>query len=210
MDNHRLATWCWKRHVNNKNGVYLFHIDQHWDDIGIYGKEIKKLEKFDLINSTLDEYQNLKLKYEKWDNDEMPLIRWDNYIGVFLKYFKIYKAMFVCHDESRGREEKTYPSNIAEFYELIQNIDYWIRKEKNVIINIDLDYFFINDGDETIECFSDKYIEKLFQKIFEINKSKKIKTITIALSPECCGGWNESFRILEIVKRSLKLDIDIK
>ena len=147
------------------------------------------------------------MAYDDISDDEMPLIRWDNYIGLFENYFSIIKIMFACHEDSRN--EKTYEYNDVMIYELLENIDYWISKAQNVIINIDIDYFFVNDGSRIISCMSDDFIKYLFMKIKALNSKQNVKVITIALSPECCDGWGNAFRKMKLIKQCLDLDIDI-
>ena len=201
MDNHRLAPWCWKTYFATTDDIFLFHIDQHTDDLGLIEDEIQYIADFDLIKSSLQDYRKLKMKYNDF---EMPLIRWDNYLAFFNNYFHINNAMFAIHSSSRNPDLFKYYE--ASFFELPENIDYWIEKEKNVILNIDVDYFFVNDGDDNILCFSDEYIIFVLLKIKKLKAEEKIKVVTISMSPECCGGWISAIRILGIIVKTLELD----
>lgn len=45
------------------------------------------------------------------------------------------------------------------FYELVDNIDYWIEnKEHRWIINIDIDYFFASCSNSYYQIFTDEFI----------------------------------------------------
>ncbi|MCB0515617.1 MAG: hypothetical protein KDD49_06085, partial [Bacteroidetes bacterium] len=78
--------------------------------------------------------------------------------------------------------------------------------EKNVILNIDIDFFFFeNNKGEIYEAFSDILITD-FSKWFTNNK-KKFKLVIIALSPECCGGWTQANKMFKKIFPNLALNI---
>ena len=65
-----------------------------------------------------------------------------------------------------------------------EEIDKWI-------VNLDLDYFFI--GDPSMRILTDEYIRSVAGLIKrQINE---IKVVTVALSPECCGGWEKHWML---------------
>ena len=61
------------------------------------------------------------------------------------------------------------------------------------ICNVDLDYFFFElktDSEPRFrEMFSFSYVECVFASLKSAIDSGKIVVFTMALSPECCGGW---------------------
>jgi hypothetical protein len=58
------------------------------------------------------------------------------------------------------------------------------------ILNIDLDYFFAigSDENETVQrAFELQFITDCFRTV--ARHRDRLRVVTIALSPECCGGW---------------------
>jgi len=70
------------------------------------------------------------------------------------------------------------------------------------IVNLDLDYFF-SARPEKLSLFSDEYVESIAQSLCLGLESGMIRVMTIALSPECCGGWEKAETLLEKVSRNL-------
>ena len=84
MDNHRLALWSWNDALNLTNSTEQFnllHIDAHPDMSDAALNEIQKLF-IDWTNISIQDYQNF------WQKEyNIPLIRWDNYLTIFLDQF---------------------------------------------------------------------------------------------------------------------------
>jgi hypothetical protein len=78
------------------------------------------------------------------------------------------------------------------------------------IVNIDLDYFFqtIDDTDITIRFISYEAIDFFLQKI-KAFLNGRIEVMTIALSPECCGGWENSLTLMDYFAKKLEIDFNI-
>lgn len=68
------------------------------------------------------------------------------------------------------------------------------RESVKWIVNLDLDYFFHSSDDGYIQILSDQYIRILAQKLRNCKHS--INVLTIALSPECCGSWQNTIHAL--------------
>ncbi|MCD6556681.1 MAG: hypothetical protein J7K64_05745, partial [Bacteroidales bacterium] len=79
------------------------------------------------------------------------------------------------------------------------------------IVNIDLDYFFqkIDDTDVTLKFISNEAIDFFIGKIKTYLSNDKIKVMTIALSPECCGGWENSLELMNFFAEKLDLKFEI-
>ncbi len=140
-----------------------------------------------------------------------PLVRYDNYIDIYRKLYPkhLNKYYFATHDDGNYLEEiESYKPDI---WDLQDNLDYWIRNNSGQwILNIDLDYFFVERKSKTYQFLTDAYISSICD---EIEKAiDKIDVITSALSPEFCGGWTETIRMAELISDrfslSFKLSID--
>lgn len=76
------------------------------------------------------------------------------------------------------------------------------RELKKWIVNLDLDYFYHSDDDGCIQILTDEYIRTLAVKLRE--NINQIQILTIALSPECCGGWGNAIHALDVFMECFK------
>lgn len=57
---------------------------------------------------------------------------------------------------------------------------------------------------------TNEYIQFLFEDLKNaMEESKKIAIVTIALSPECCGGWDKVIPIANYIAKELGLDFKL-
>jgi hypothetical protein len=86
-------------------------------------------------------------------------------------------------------------------------------KSKNLVFDIDLDYFTYNEGDGQW-AMNDRHIDTLLRTDAFIDFLMFSKVITIALEPYYCGDWIECKQILNRLNHCLKehfgLDIEQK
>lgn len=215
MDNHLAAAWCWMQECDAETRYNFMHIDRHNDlgtntpfDVYRYIKDYQHL--------SIDEYTGLS-----WTNDgngiQVKAFLWDNYIAqcayLFPKWFQ--DVAFSTRTPFLGRREREKLLG-TEIYslsatELLHYIDNDIHVDEDAeqlnesvgrpslkwIVNLDLDYFFEKvDNHDNIQIMSDDYIRLLARKLrFVINR---IQVLTIALSPECCGGWENALHALGV------------
>lgn len=200
MDNHLAAGWGWLQELNPQKTYCLFHIDQHEDlcnggDYSLY-RHLRENPHVSIKDYTGLEFMSDHIKYK--------VFRWDTYIKQVQRLFPNWfaKCYFSC--PNIVRDNSTNMSlNICYNptpFELYENIDYWVRQEQcDFIFNLDLDYFF-NKG---MRIFSDDYIKSFAQ---DLNKAMdKIAVLTIALSPECCGGWGNSIGVFNLLAEELNV-----
>lgn len=75
------------------------------------------------------------------------------------------------------------------------------------LINLDLDFFFYQpDGERYKRRYNAAFAKEVFVRIKRLNETSKVKAITVALSPECCGGWANAERAAAQFCRALNLD----
>jgi hypothetical protein len=214
MDNHLAASWCWLQQIDIENSYNLYHIDKHYDLLDSPESVRTQITEtdFDLSNCSLDEY--LGLRQSLRNGDTVPLFRYDNYIlNLQLVYESIFnKKIFATHHDGNSNEDFIDPENgdyEKEDYEIVGNLsdDVVSNRENKWIINLDLDYFFL-DNDEYYQHLSDKYIKELCKNIKE--SIENISVVTISLSPECCGGWKNSYRIARMIAKYFRLDFKLE
>jgi hypothetical protein len=206
MDNHRAALWCWLQHVDPKQPYSLFHMDQHYDTLA--SRMTTWLENLPPDwGLGIDEYLARKVKHQDIPQP-LPLVGWDNYLSIFLALFgnAMDAAYFATHGE--GTTPNCTHMN-CDLWDVPSNLDYWLN-ESHVpwIFNLDLDYFFWHGGDdEPPRCMmSEAYISNTMKTVGAHLSSGKISVLTIALSPEYCGGWEHSEAVLDIVLKPLGIE----
>ena len=147
--------------------------------------------------------------------DKEKVFNYANYIlqtkQLYPDWFKI--NYFACHDFVS--DELIYVNYNPTCRELSENISYWVHvgkeghcndsdKLNQWILNIDIDYFFF---ESEYQMFTDEYIKKICANI--LTALPDIDVITISLSPECCGGWENSCRIANLMAKEFNLDFEI-
>lgn len=191
MNNHRMAAWCWSQNITMRKNYTFIHIDKHYDTSS------NQLSKWiETINNginclSLEEYNNIQYQHDQYER--FPVFKWDNYIPIFHHFYSrnIIEYIFYTHGEG------TFPEFLREMiteiipYSLITDFPLNVyKKSDNLIINLDIDYFF-SDGPNYNLIFSDYSIETVIATIMKLAENKN-KVLTIAISPECCGGWSNS------------------
>lgn len=195
MDNHRTAAWCWANHFQENEKYTIVHIDKHYDTVGNEMNEWIKPIKNGIKNLSINEYDNLE--YQKNNFEKFKVFKWDNYIPLFHHYHsnQILEYFFYTHNRGDIPENLKKHINHCPAYNLINDFfEVFSESENNLIINLDIDYFFCNNPNYYI-LFSENAIERLIDGIMNLVIDKQ-NLLTIALSPECCGGWENSMKFI--------------
>ena len=195
MDNHRSALWCWLQEIDLKKNINYFHLDRHYDCLNSNLDGWLKY-CFDIEKMSISDYLELK------DDNKHPVFLWDNYGSLFLKKYEsiIQHSLFVTYKEG----DKPITASISEekAVDLLENLEYWTKKG-NWVFNIDIDYFFYKQNDTYYQMYSDEFISAFFQILKAKIDRNEILVMTIALSPECCGGWKNAERVCSIASKEL-------
>ena len=211
MDNHLAAAWCWIQKIRARQSYGLFHIDQHYDLLNSLSTVNLNSHRTNLTGRDFNLYRNEKTT----PGDSFPMMRYDNYITAFEKLYpgifsRIYQATHDEGSDETGTDLETIENWKPEIWELPNNINYWITKAGNTpskwIINLDLDYFFSSKDSDDYQLLTDEYIRNICKEIE--NSLDNIDVVTIALSPEFCGGWEYSFRIMDIISDHFSLGFE--
>lgn len=191
MDNHRAAMWCWLQEVPSDENVLLLHIDEHFDTLSSpMAQWIPHLPELRGLN--IDDY--LALTFPGRDGT-LPLIRWDNYLSLFLERYgkQLRRAIFITHNEG---EKPQFEGAFHPTPEKVPaNMGFYLDHPARAIINVDLDYFFCNDGqDKRRMMFSDDYISSIFGSIRAHMDAGKVACLTLCLTPDenYTGGWAQA------------------
>lgn len=202
MDNHRLALWCWFQELEKKKRYNVLHIDAHPD----LNESALSDFNHNLWKITLDDYR------KAWQSDvNLPLFRWDNYLEVFLKNYSDMVGVTMSATHHLG-SSKELSIEIKPF-DLIKRCSEIFSGKSYIndlewIVNLDLDYFF-SAQPHKVAIFSDDYIDSLANSIMLGVESRMIKVLTISLSPECCGSWENAEKMLFKFSDALKLSMEL-
>ncbi len=135
---------------------------------------------------------------------------WDNYLPIFYKLYPdtIEKYIFATHKVSNGIDK--IPNKEIEILDLHYGLLCMLNEEKeyNWIVNLDIDYYFLNselDSEKYFQFLTDNYILDILDQIKR--GMDRVEVVTIALSPEMCGGWDNSIRITKLISNHLNLNI---
>ena len=206
MDNHMAAIWCWEnilpRASRKIEKRYLLHIDRHSDE----NNSLIRTLRDDLLKEYLRiKYISIKAFSEKYDRENNCFMHtWSNYIGLYLKLYK--------------HSVKTY-SIIGTPYgwsEMTHRLQFLVKKIINnsqdlLIVNFDLDCLYESSG-KRVE--TDKKTVVIFLKelnnSFENSDSKDRIVLTIALSPEMCGGVLNMIQDIKLLITELNLKPDLE
>lgn len=214
MDNHNAAMWCWLQEIDTTKKYNILHIDRHYDARTSHIDESIANIPIDLHELKITDFLSLKYTDPNSQNAN-EIMQWDNYFPLFHRLYKsnIHRYHFFTHKEGTMCDEMDslldeYP--ITGLFNLMDYIfDIKNSGPYNWIVNIDLDYFFqhIDDTDTTIRIISYDAIDFFLQKI-KAYLNDKISVVTIALSPECCGGWENSLDLMDYFAKKLEIDFD--
>lgn len=197
MDNHLSALWCWVKHRQEKiiiGNPQIIHVDHHNDYEEVpNNKETRKAvskickQTFEQFISELNENNNKRYN-------------WSNYIQYFIILEKEALINFyTCDDEIQEYEMNEIPMILDE--------DLFCHE--NLIFNIDIDTFFMEHQDEKYQIYSNRFIEKVGSLIKELKENNRNACITIAMSPEWCGGWKNALDVTESINEHGQLGFDI-
>ena len=203
MDNHRAALWCWLRHLSENHKYNLFHIDRHTDTL--YSQIEKWKEQVgDVRNQSIHEHLNLTYSV---DGIECPLIRYDNYLSIFLeRYHKLINDLVFATD-LKGDKPRFERLDCISIWNIPDNLERWLAEsDYQWIFNLDFDYFYCDYEDSHMIMFSDHYIQTIFRAISKKYQDGKIAVLTVSLSPEFSGGWVSAEQMLQTFCSIMGLD----
>ena len=196
MDNHRMAAWCWVNHIDENEKYTVVHIDKHNDTLDNQMNEWTTPIKNGLKNLSLHEYDSLE--YQKTKSERYKVFRWDNYIPIFHHYYSHLVNEYVFYTHNKGYISENFKKHImlCPAHNLMNDFfDCFSEHENKLIINLDIDYFFCSNPNYFI-FFSNHAIKRLIKDIMRLVADEK-NLLTIALSPECCGGWKKSLEFIQ-------------
>lgn len=210
MDNHLAAGWAWMNHLDETKSYNFFHVDRHADLCCGKAEQKRLNEIISELPFSIQQYTGYT-----FDNGistpEPPynkVFSWNNYIKqtqcLFPEWFHV--SYFACRGDVKDPDTRL-PLNITycpKPFELYKNIEFWVtclEANRKWIFNLDLDYFF---DDEYMRIFSDEYILAFAEDLKKAMDN--IAILTIAMSPECCGSWENALSVLVLLDQVFGFD----
>lgn len=182
MDNHRAALWCWLRELAADEPYSLVHVDAHWDlaDPRLNEEQLVALEEA----RSLEEFDTIREEHPFCG--DCPAIRWDTFIAPLLYLRpKLQRGLFLVTQDFY--DTAVWDRRFRKFTE--SNLLRHLGKQRSGrrVLDVDLDYFFDRRRQKAgVERTVSLFIKKLLEPL------RSDDVITIALSPDCCGGLGNS------------------
>lgn len=203
MDNHRAALWCWLQALDLSKPHSLIHIDRHSDTLQSRLDDwLKNLPSWSV---GIDDY--LGATYGA-DTHTVPVIRWDNYLSIYLACFgaRLKRLRFLTHGEG---DKPNYDATLfSDPWDLPENLAYWLNPDHGPwIVNIDLDYFYCDTENEPEPMFSDRYVELTFSALKQAMDAQTVGVVTLCLTPDSyTPGWEATEALATRALKHLGLD----
>lgn len=195
MDNHRCALWHWVDKIDKNEEYNIIHLDSHYDLDGL--KVHSTISREELESLSFHEYLNYKDHHE----DEFLYFNWANYIQPFLDHYQDnVKKLYLMVNETphgviAGGIDSINQAVDIEGYDALSSLRKMYDEYQNWIINFDIDFFFKYN----MKLYSDDYIHAILEEVKKFSLLPN-SILTIALSPSCCGGWDNAISVLEKMK----------
>ncbi|MDU9050078.1 MAG: UPF0489 family protein [Candidatus Electrothrix sp. Rat3] len=207
MDNHRLALWCWLRHLGSEDKVEFVHMDEHYDCLMSHHNSWVAALPRDISALSLSEY----LEYP-WQgvNEICPLFRFDNYLSLFMaRHGAQIKQVYISthHDGDR-------PSFAFLEFSILECMGYLNARCSNTsstkfFLNIDIDYFTETGFDEPIMIVSQDFLRAIGKIIGKGLRNGAIGCLTVALSPEFTGTWELAEMIVKELLKAAEVPFEL-
>lgn len=200
MDNHLAALWCWLRELDRSETYTLVHVDAHWD----LADPFLRIEHLELLDSSerIEEFEAIPDPHPR-AGPSCPAIRWDNFIAPLLKLRKgLKRGLFLV-------TQPLYPNAVRD--ERFRTCSEWrlLRVfgrglSGRILMNIDVDYFFSSEDGYRQRVSSAKAREFLSSVLGYLRPQD---IVTIALSPQCCGGMTKALHICDLICECLGIEM---
>ncbi len=210
MDNHLAASWCWLNKIDLTQQYNLLHIDRHYDlldsQIDDWVNSITN-QQFDMQTASIVDLIELRYSPELFPSESSQVFRWDNYITIFNQLYPkvIDSYLFATHKDGSSVDDLKVSE--VDSWDLQENLSYWLTSKNDLkwVVNVDIDYFFTNHDEKNyFQLFSDDFVIRIAD---ELRVSlPNIEVLTIALSPEMCGGWQNAERAASLITQRINVD----
>jgi hypothetical protein len=215
VDEHRFAFHYWMRHMQEakyrtqpecgdsetmSDAPLLISLDWH-NDVGCEGDYSEgELEALDPSNpNELALFSWLGLPANN-DGHILPAVYLDAISDVHVVTEHQARSPFSISDRSKKPHKVNYHVSIENLLDKLREED-----KRRIVLDIDLDFFAIYERDQFKSLVPDDQIEEVLSPRGEFMRTvlPRLCAMTIALEPKYCGGFSNSFHILDILNRVL-------
>jgi hypothetical protein len=216
MDCHLAALWCWLQHLSVDDEYSLLHIDGHWDANLPADNVLAKL--IQLKTPSLEDFLALEDRHPLASIGIIPGITWDNFIAPITHLRpRIKSGVFIVHQkQSQGWEQSQFwrqsqftaiPASFKSWDTTFKR--FWRTMKGRRIVDLDIDYFFTGpeNANEVLPRL-DK--QRAMNAGIAIKKNVSLADgdiMTIALSPQCSGGFGNAEEACRIICDHLEIDL---
>jgi len=211
MDNHRAALWCWLQELDLTLPHSLIHIDRHPD--ALQSRLDEWITHLPSWSAGIDAYLG---KTYQCDGFDCPVIRWDNYLSIYLHEFEDSLRTFLCLTHEDGDPPNSSRAMHGSPWDLPENLSFWLAdREAPWIVNIDLDYFYCQFESGIRMMVSEDYIDAVASSLKDAMDRRAIGVVTICLTPDnYTPGWTATealaARFLERLGLAFQLPDDVE
>jgi UPF0489 domain len=205
IDNHLAAIWCWEKLDTNQQ-YNLLHIDMHYDlgHVPINYELYLDLDLRDIAIENLTKFRVVSRGSEK-----TYLFLWDNYIHLIAAKFPTLFEQSIFVTQQQGSYSPAFDN--SEAHEIWRLDSTWANfpSQNKWILNLDIDFFFVyhEQSNTYKQMFHTDFVRDLGKWI--VKNRNRFAQIIIALSPECCGGWDNAVDIANVLLEPMEINIKI-
>ncbi|MEK5149058.1 UPF0489 family protein [Psychrobacillus sp. FSL K6-4615] len=207
MDNHKWAFYIWElareKSIINPNAT-LIHVDAHLDDCPFVLQDNPEYLEINEL-STLKEFTENHITYDTFIWPAFGRATIDNIIYVSDFYNEPFEEW--ATDFVKGRTYKGLRvRSMSQFKNSVEDgqVEPYVN-DNSLILNLDLDFF----NEENFYGGKPKLMSdnEVFNSLTYLKEVYKWELITVALSPECCGGEEASNHLLDIFVDVFDIDL---
>lgn len=219
MDCHLVALWCWLQHLAPEDQYSLLHIDGHWDANLPADNVMDQLLR--LQTPSLTEFLALEDHHPNERIGTIPGICWDNFLAPIPHLrTRLHSGFFLVHQKMYYGSEQLFLRHSSQFKAISTSLKSWERTLESFweemkgrrLINIDIDYFFTgpeHDG-HVIKRLDHRQVEAAALALKKRARLDSTDIMTIALSPECSGGFGNAEEACRILCNQLEVELPEK
>lgn len=219
FDNHRLSLWSWLKFIDKSNfkKYSLIYIDKHIDCNCVDFDERYKIffSNFEILKN-LDKFRNFSFNRtcKPQLSGNPPLIHCANFLAFAIK-LQMFNNIHIFTENTDKNYFKNQLEDVKDKFNLDNLIVHDSNTEENLINEFKKEKLIILDIDLDIFCSEENWFysidKKQILKVCEVIKQNKNKILltNMALSPNCCGGWKKAEEVLSYFIKIFGLDLNI-
>lgn len=199
-DNHRMAYWFFRR--NAADGSTLIHIDTHLDCSYFSDSDREQLRRVEPFSGA---QQFAEHRY-RLDGGETPAVQSGNWIPALLDVHPdlFDRVLLRCHKPAGPLVLKGL-SCVKECSE--EDVFSSLTDLPRACVSIDIDYYFAHIADTYTQRPTTPAPVEHFRLLLGRVRMNRHVPLFVALSPQCCGGWQNVIPFVQCMDDVLSLHL---